>query len=102
MHAVDSFQRGAARSRMTLVAVAVRDVAEIRTSRALQNISAKRRHVPKLLAGREPQRVGDYRIVALNIAIGCDIRHSRQRAKPWVAVLEIDGRPRTGKRIDVD
>ena len=102
MHTVNSFQRGAARSGIALIAVAVADVAEISASRALQNVSAEGGHVSKLLAGGEPERVGDHRIVVLNLGVGRDIRHSRQRAQPQIAAVEIDRGPCARERIDVD
>src|SRR5260370_33372667 len=102
MHAVNSLQRGAARSGVALVAVVIADVAEIGASRALENVSAKGGHVSKLLAGSELERVGDHGIVVLNLGIGRDVRHSCQRAKPQIAVLEVARGPFVRKWIDVE
>ena len=88
MGAIEAFQRGAAGSRIALVAIGVADVAEIAAAGALQDVAAERRHVAQLRAGGELERIGDHGIVALDLRIGGDIRHPRQRAEPQVSAVE--------------
>src|SRR3954451_15930022 len=99
---VESIERGAARSGVALVAIAVTHVTEISASSTLQHVAAERRHVAELWTCGELERLGDNRIIALDIGVVGDGRYPRHRAKQQVSVLQFDFRPGTGKRIDID
>jgi hypothetical protein len=94
--------RGATRTGMPLIAVAVTDITEIAASRALQNIAAERCHVSQLRTSGELERVGDQRIAVLDLWMRSDVGHARQRAQTQIAIIEINCRPLLRQRIDVN
>jgi hypothetical protein len=99
---VPSIHRGAAGSRIARIAVVVTHVAEVGAAGALQDVAAERGHVSELRTGGQLQRVGDDRIIALDIGIRRHIGHSGQSPQFQIAAIQTHRRPGVRQRIDVD
>jgi hypothetical protein len=82
MHAIKPAHRRAARTRIALIAFAIRDIAKIRAAGPLQYVATEARHIAELLAGGLGQRLGNNGIIRLDARmIGC-IAHAHQGAEP--------------------
>src|SRR5205823_5803192 len=90
-----------ARTRVSLVARGVGDIAKVDAPRALQYIAAKARHVADLLARRELERLRDHWIVAANRGMFGRVRHAGQGAEATPAASCVEtGKNRCEERVD--
>src|SRR5947209_15672417 len=103
VRSIEAVQRGAARTRVSLVARGVGDIAKVDAPRALQYIAAKARHVADLLARRELERLRDHWIVAANRGMLCGVRHAGQgaEAKPAAPGFE-EPKHCSVERVNID
>ena len=88
--AIDPADRAATRSRIAFVAGGKVGESEVVAARPLEHVAAQARHVAQLRAGRQPQGLGDHRIVSLDDRMFGGLAHARQRAQPQPGLVGAD------------
>jgi hypothetical protein len=85
VHAIVAVDGGAAAARLSFVA-GRRRVVEVGAARTLEEIAARRCHVPQLLRGTGHDRAGENRTVLLDERVIGEIGVAHERADPQPAV----------------